>query len=472
MSDGTVDISLVSHTNQGKTTLVRTLLRRDVGEVLDRAHVTDQNTPYTLIADGADELVLWDTPGFGDSARLLKRLRGQENPLGWFVGQVWDRLADRPLWCSQQAVINVRDEADVVLYLVNASEAPEAAGYLEPELAILEWIGRPVLVVLNQTGPPRAAGERDLELEAWRAWAAGRAIVHGVLPVDAFTRCWIQEGVLLERIGGMLEGERAERYGRLMQAWRARHAEILRQAVDALTEHVATAATDRVALPRNDRAERKRAGELLRANVKRSARELTQKLIELHELEGRSANEIEAHFEDLDQRGSAVDDKAMGLVGGLVGGALGGLVTDFISGGLTFGGGAVVGALTGALGSIGLARTQRVLKRGEEPSVVWTGDFLVRLTAEALVFYLAVAHYGRGRGEFRDLAEPEHWRRTVTSALANRKNALTALADELRAAKGEESRRAVRLRVRSLVEGTLQDVLSALYPEGARWSRA
>ena len=37
----TVTLSLISHTNVGKTTLARTLLRRDVGEVLDQAHVTE-----------------------------------------------------------------------------------------------------------------------------------------------------------------------------------------------------------------------------------------------------------------------------------------------------------------------------------------------------------------------------------------------------------------------------------------------
>ena len=34
----TVSLSLISHTNVGKTTLARTLLRRDVGEVRDAAH--------------------------------------------------------------------------------------------------------------------------------------------------------------------------------------------------------------------------------------------------------------------------------------------------------------------------------------------------------------------------------------------------------------------------------------------------
>ena len=36
----TLSLSLVSHTNVGKTTLARTLLARDIGEVRDEAHVT------------------------------------------------------------------------------------------------------------------------------------------------------------------------------------------------------------------------------------------------------------------------------------------------------------------------------------------------------------------------------------------------------------------------------------------------
>src|SRR6187455_3066878 len=102
VSSHCVTLSLISHTNVGKTTLARTLLRRDVGQVLDEPHVTDINEAHLLIdtLDG-DSLRLWDTPGFGDSARLLRRLRIAGNPVGWILSQVWDRLADRPLWCSQ-----------------------------------------------------------------------------------------------------------------------------------------------------------------------------------------------------------------------------------------------------------------------------------------------------------------------------------------------------------------------------------
>ncbi len=71
----TISISLISHTNVGKTTLARTLLRRDIGEVRDEAHVTqDLERALMIESPTGDRLELWDTPGFGDSQRLAKRL--------------------------------------------------------------------------------------------------------------------------------------------------------------------------------------------------------------------------------------------------------------------------------------------------------------------------------------------------------------------------------------------------------------
>ncbi|MBA3625889.1 MAG: GTPase domain-containing protein, partial [Methylibium sp.] len=119
MNAHTIALSLVSHTNVGKTTLARTLLQHDIGEVRDEAHVTLEAERHTLIeAPGGERLELWDTPGFGDSVRLAKRLAQSGNPIGWFLGEVWDRFRDRAFWSAQRAVRNVLEEADVVLYLV------------------------------------------------------------------------------------------------------------------------------------------------------------------------------------------------------------------------------------------------------------------------------------------------------------------------------------------------------------------
>ena len=99
-----VSLSVAAHTNVGKTTLVRTLLKQDIGEVGDRPHVTEDAERHTLIdTPSGDVLYLWDTPGFGNSARLLKRLKASGNPIGWLQTQVWDRLVDRPFFCSQRA---------------------------------------------------------------------------------------------------------------------------------------------------------------------------------------------------------------------------------------------------------------------------------------------------------------------------------------------------------------------------------
>ena len=113
-----------------------------------------------------DRLVLWDTPGFGDSLRLARRLAQAGNPLGWFLSEVWDRWRDRAFWSSQRALRHVLDQADVVLYLVNAAEAPEDAAYLDAELQVLGLIGKPVLALLNQLGPAGRAGDA----EVWSRW--------------------------------------------------------------------------------------------------------------------------------------------------------------------------------------------------------------------------------------------------------------------------------------------------------------
>ena len=55
----------------------------------------------------------------------------------------------------------------MVLYLVNAADQPEAAPYVAMEMEVLAWIGKPVLLLLNQTGlagDPRRAGS---SLRCW-----------------------------------------------------------------------------------------------------------------------------------------------------------------------------------------------------------------------------------------------------------------------------------------------------------------
>jgi hypothetical protein len=74
-------------------------------------------------------------------------------------------------------VRNARDHADIILYLVNASEHPEDAGYVALEMEILQWIGKPVVLLLNQMGPPRLNG--DAEEERWERHLRRTIVVRG-----------------------------------------------------------------------------------------------------------------------------------------------------------------------------------------------------------------------------------------------------------------------------------------------------
>ena len=204
----TIQLSLVSHTNVGKTTLARTLLRRDIGEVRDQAHVTDLAEAQRLIdTPQGDVLLLWDTPGFGDSARLLKRLRNSANPLGWLLTQVWDRIVDRPFYSSQQAIRAARDQSDVILYLVSAAEDPASAGYVDIEMQILSWLDKPILLLLNQTGPPRKPRTKPHGARILRHFPACAAYSHSMRSRAAGrkrTNCWTRWARCCRKYSAML----------------------------------------------------------------------------------------------------------------------------------------------------------------------------------------------------------------------------------------------------------------------------
>jgi len=471
----TVTLSLISHTNVGKTTLARTLLRQDVGEVLDREHVTDVSEAHTLIETDGARLALWDTPGFGATASLMRRLRHRNDPLGWFLHQVWDRVMNRSAWCSQEAVRNVRDEADVVLYLVNAAEDPEEAGYVPLELEILTWMKRPVLLLLNQVGR-----EGDALVSTWRRAVERWPVVSDVLALDAFTRCWVEEGVLLQRVEPLLPEPKRETMRALRVAWDERGLAVFRSCCGWIADYLGRAAADREPLRSGHAAQgavdllrdalrqgapgRRLAMRALNERLDRSTQELMERMIAAHGLAGTSVARIEQRIQDFEVKGDKwpLDERSGALLGGALSGALGGLAADALSGGLSLGGGMIAGGILGALGGAALGRGYRLIRGASEPAVCWSPGFLDRLCRQALLRYLAVAHFGRGQGDYRDLEQPAHWGGLVDDELRAGREGLRRIWDLAgqRGGAGDPLRGGL-LRA---VEGATRAVLLRAYP--------
>ena len=122
-----------------------------------------------------------------------------------------------------------------------------------------------------------------------------------------------------------------------------------------------------------------------------------------------------------------VSEGKAAMLGGIVSGAVSGLAADLASGGLTFGAGLLTGGLLGALGAASLARGYNVVRGAATTMVRWSDEFLEGFFAAALLRYLAVAHYGRGRGEWAASEYPAFWREEVAAVVAPRRDPLAAI---------------------------------------------
>jgi GTPase Era involved in 16S rRNA processing len=479
-STGTKEVilSLISHTNVGKTALARTLLRRDVGEVADRAHVTVASEAYTLIESDGLIAKLWDTPGFGSNlAKLAKRIRSSGNPIGWILHQVWDRVTDESLFCSQEAIRNIKEDTDLVLYLVDASQSPGTIGYVDLEMEILSWIGKPVLVFLNQVGrpePERIAREE----EAWREHLRRFTVVKGVSTLDAFTRCWTQEHQILEKAANHLDGEKQKNADKLAEAWIRRNLEVFDKSLDEITELLTFSLLDTEPLKdlrMADKIKKLIANEAdpemekVQQNMyKRLAArtgETINRIIANHGLEGQTAKELARSSQHEFTFNRKVEEGVTVAVGGAVSGLVGGLAADLVSGGATLGGGAILGMLLGAGTTFLLARGYNLTQTGVN-QVRWTEAQFESQVKFIAMLYLAVSHFGRGRGAWQDPENnPGHWEQATDEIIRQNKESLKALWKN-GGATGQKDK--IRIEVRKIVRRLLSTALGSLYPDCRR----
>jgi hypothetical protein len=337
-------------------------------------------------------------------------------------------------------------------------------------------------VLLNQTGPPRERAAEAADAARWRAALADAPHVRGVLAFDAFARCWVQEFTLFDTIDDLVpEGSQAA-FGRLATAWRDLRMDEFDRSTAALAWPLARAAADRVVLPAEPIASRvggsfglpnpvrsqarTEAVEGMSARLRGDLRQSTDELIAIHRLEGRAADEVLDRVADDVHIDAPIDEGRTAALGGVVSGALTGLGADLAAGGLTFGAGMVAGAIVGALGGAGLARGVNVFRGRSDASLRWEDAFLDGLVTSALLRYLAVAHYGRGRGAWTEGEYPPFWRELVVEAVVMEQERLALVWAQSRepGVDDERMRRELEIVLRSMALG----LLDRLYPGALR----
>lgn len=391
----TLNVALASHTNVGKTSLARTLLRRDVGEVRDAKHVTRRRAGYFLVNAPNARLRLWDTPGFGDASALATHL---QKPQGW----AWLRaLQDADLRYDREAALSLQEEADLILYLVPAHGEDGVEETIQAEWEVLRLVGRPVICILNRLEGADAKKETEL-LERWRQFFAKEPLCSDVLSLDAFSRTLQNEQQLFDAMEAALPEKRKVLARQIGGLWRAQTEQRHQSASSTLAELLLALKLDR----EREAGNRKQAEKKLLGRAERLIATAQDKIVEQMGLEGELRDRMIVQAETYLR--SVMPDKGERTWGAIIGGALTGLasgvVTDFLAGGLTFFGGAAMGMIAGALGGVGVAEGYRRIGKKGDRAFVWDKDFLQGVALRMTLVYLAAASFGRARGAFTDAA--------------------------------------------------------------------
>ncbi|MBK8971597.1 MAG: GTPase/DUF3482 domain-containing protein [Hahellaceae bacterium] len=158
--DTTVSVAVVGHTNAGKTSLMRTLLRDShFGTVANTAGTTRHVEGGALLIEGKPALVLFDTPGLEDSMGLLSELDDLNARESISDGpQLLQRFLDLqdqyPAYEQEAKVIRQLLRNTLIFYVIDVREP--VLGKYKDEITLLGYAAKPIIPVLNFVAHPRA----------------------------------------------------------------------------------------------------------------------------------------------------------------------------------------------------------------------------------------------------------------------------------------------------------------------------
>ncbi len=390
-----IQIAVVGHTNAGKTSLVRTLIRQaSFGEVSDRPGTTRHVERIALTidgVDGAEAVWFYDTPGLEDAVGLLDYLES--------LGSDLTRLARvQAFLAGPEATRSFEQEAKVLRTLGDMDAALVVIDSREPvlpkfrcELEILAACAKPLMPVLNFVRDPTSR-EAD-----WQALLSATGL-HAQVRFDAVApfvgsqqHLYQDLGTLLPRLREPLQRVVAYLDREAQERSNAAHRVVADTLVSlaALRREIDTEAFEDIA---QRKAFVQAFQQLARERVRAGTQELLQvygfrddeaELADLPWLDGRWESDL-FNPETLRQAG-----KRLGQ-GATIGASIG-VVADLAVGGISLGAGAALGGLIGGVVTQGWSQFGRRLwnqVRGVQQLSV--ENELLLLAAEGLLGLMAM----------------------------------------------------------------------------------
>jgi len=183
-----IKIVVTGHTNSGKTTMIQTLIKKELGQIADRANVTQdiQTAPYEY--EGLQAIFI-DTPGFQQANRLLDINKGRMK---------LDAELEEELKYEIRAFEAIQT-SNAILYIVSLDSVPDASDQKEIELVIST--GKGVVALLNKgIYRLRASQESDGESQVQRRIEQWKELLEskGVSKIFEFDAHWYNPAKVIE----------------------------------------------------------------------------------------------------------------------------------------------------------------------------------------------------------------------------------------------------------------------------------
>ncbi|WP_440453288.1 DUF3482 domain-containing protein [Psychrobacter sp. ASPA161_9] len=352
-SDEPLKLAVVGHTNTGKTSILRTLLR-DVyfGEVkneaattrhVERAQLTDNQTGEVLVT-------LYDTPGLEDASGLMDWLedntasrRDGIERLQQFLAadnaQGGDTLGSSEDYSQEAKVIRQLLASDMAIYVVDARES--VLGKYKDELTILSWAAIPVMPVFNFTD------SQDANIDEWQTMLARRNL-HISTRFDSVAFEFADEMRLWQNLATMLT--HAEMLEQLMQRRTENWARLYDEANIIIADFLLNVAAFVQEINEDD--DPMPVLQQMQEAVRQSERSMQNKLLNLYKFYDNAVAatplELQAYQQDpFDPE--LLKSYGIRTTSGAAAGALLGLGIDAAALGTTLGLGAAIGGIAGGL---------------------------------------------------------------------------------------------------------------------------
>jgi ribosome biogenesis GTPase A len=223
-----INIAVAGHTNTGKTTLIRTLMKMSIGEVADSPNVSAKGKAYYF--DGLQANFI-DTPGFQYASVLMMCFDSlSENP-EYKIPSNWE-----PTIAHDRDALESVEKSDVVIYVGSLSVVPDDS--YKQEISVIQRKEKRIIGVLNQYKKELQASNQTAVENRIKQWT-NLFNSQGIEQIVIFDAHWdnpVKINKIYDSIVEILHGEQKMYFIEGLKRFKERQLEIRREACSMISE--------------------------------------------------------------------------------------------------------------------------------------------------------------------------------------------------------------------------------------------